>query len=369
VPVSNACVQFFSFAPPPSWGGHGGNRRLLQILDVFARHGITHHLEALSQPAEITDKLKHILIGALPCGNVPISRFQKLHSLYQAGRARTAIPSKLLKTPHLFAFDTLIPLYSPNFSRIRSTGGKIILLPQDLDSLCPQNRHPFSNSVTPRWLKSEIDMLAKGHVVCCISREEQWLLSIHGIDALYLPYYPPGELGQALRLVRARRKDVKEKNIVLVLGSANHAPTSLGLIALKPVLHAIPKVLPGLSVAVVGFGTQKYKAFLETEGVSVLGAVPPDFLDDLMGRSKCAIANQAPTSGALTRVCDLLVAGIPIIANHHASRSYHNVNGVHTVESLDQIIPALESLGPDDPDMPPSPTTQEALLARAILSL
>jgi hypothetical protein len=172
-----------------------------------------------------------------------------------------------------------------------------------------------------------------------------------------------------LRRVRTKRQSAEEKNIVLVLGSATHAPTSLGLIALKPILHVIPKAFPGTEVAVVGFGTEKHKQLLETEGVSVRGAVPPQVLEDLMVRSKCAILSQVPTSGALTRIPDLLVAGVPIIANRHASRSYHNLDGVHTADSDDQIVDLLRRLGPHDPKMPDPPLSQEALFVNAILEL
>jgi hypothetical protein len=52
---------------------------------------------------------------------------------------------------------------------------------------------------------------------------------------------------------------------------------------------------------------------------------------------KAAIVYQECGSGALTKICEFLLAGVPVLANQHAARSYYNCSGVIEFASVAEL--------------------------------
>ena len=65
-----------------------------------------------------------------------------------------------------------------------------------------------------------------------------------------------------------------------------------------------------------------------------------------MVRAQLALCFQPGATGALTRIPDLLLAGIPVIANSIAARSYYNLPGVRVVENIDHLLGVLRHAAP-----------------------
>jgi hypothetical protein len=49
-------------------------------------------------------------------------------------------------------------------------------------------------------------------------------------------------------------------------------------------------------------------------------------------------------SGALTKIKEMLIAGVPVIANVHSARSYHGYNGVIEFTGFEDIHEAIGRL-------------------------
>ena len=59
--------------------------------------------------------------------------------------------------------------------------------------------------------------------------------------------------------------------------------------------------------------------------------------------------------GALTRVADMLLAGVPVLANEHASRNWHGLRGIQSFTGIDELVQgALNLMAAAAPIVPPN---------------
>ena len=68
------------------------------------------------------------------------------------------------------------------------------------------------------------------------------------------------------------------------------------------------------------------------------GALSQNALENILGQVTAIIAHQRVTTGCLTRIPEMLMAGIPIFCNTNAVRSWHNVPGIHVYESFPELM-------------------------------
>jgi hypothetical protein len=190
----------------------------------------------------------------------------------------------------------------------------------------------------------ELDALSSCGLVITISREETFLLRNLGIPCLFFPYYPTEAVRSRLLRVRERRRSTT-KNGVLLLGSAVNPQNSKGM---ARVLDFWGKsFLPPESgrLIVAGFGTEASPSLAgRRPGVEFLGSLADADLDDLLSRVRSCLCYQENGSGALTRICEMLIAGVPVLANGHAARSYHHWPGVIEFDGLTGLANAVGRL-------------------------
>jgi len=65
-------------------------------------------------------------------------------------------------------------------------------------------------------------------------------------------------------------------------------------------------------------------------------------LYELLADTRGCIVYQENGSGALTKIPELLIAGVPVIINSHAARSHHNLPGIFEFTALEQLGRQLE---------------------------
>jgi hypothetical protein len=174
---------------------------------------------------------------------------------------------------------------------------------------------------------NEIRLLKKCALVVTISREETFLLQNLNIPAVYLPYDPVKSIRERLLKIRERRAH-STKEGYLALGTAGTKATLL----------------------VAGFWTTKYLKVTPVENIVILGEIPDAKLDDLLSTVKAMVCYQEFGSGALTKIREMMLAGVPVLANVQAARSYHEYNGTGLVEfanleDLDRAAAMIETMG------------------------
>lgn len=217
----------------------------------------------------------------------------------------------------------------------RTAGFAILAMPQNMEAL-------WETTAVRRKMAAfadELAGLAVADAVFCISREEQWLLRNFGIAADFLPYFPPRLVRARLLAVRDRRRFGRGASL-LILGTAHNPPTRAGMKSLLRMLRSLPGG-DQLPLQIAGFGTESLRADAADLNCQVHGGLDQVKLDELLVDARAAVIHQDSATGALTRIPELLLAGIPVIANSIAARSATHYAGVHLYQSPQSLLRLL----------------------------
>jgi glycosyltransferase involved in cell wall biosynthesis len=251
-------------------------------------------------------------------------------------------------------YDDVLPLVA------RRHGKRLLAAPHNLEALVSEEvfrsaaYDPFPD------LAAEVRRLAQADAVFTIAQEERWLLEARGVAARYLPFFPEPRLERECLAVRARRPAPKPDQPLLLVGSAFNAATGRGMRQHLEWLRGVPR-----HVVVVGPQTDQLFREFAGERVRVLGAVPREELAGLMATCAALCIHTEGGAGAVTRIPEALVAGIPVIANSNALRSCHGAPGTHPYETREEFLAlALQPL--PVPPVPPRPTREETLFQSAL---
>lgn len=339
--------------------GHGGEKRTAQLREILATSKIDETLHTklpyqIQYPKFISKAKFRALSGGYRI--LRQSKLYKCHKTIQQIRgSASVIGHKLISADFLNQYDVLLYEHTrdadwKDILVAKSKGLKVVALPHNLESLVSSQISSISGKISPAWIEEEIEILRICDRVFTISREEQWLLGIYGIEADYLPYYPVKEYENELLKIRKQRQiDVEvDKAEILMVGSASNPPTFEGFKSNLQILRNTD-----FKVNVVGNQTENLKLFLnkDNDHIKIYGKVSQTELFNFMKKASCLLVNQPPSSGALTRIIEKLVAGIPVLTNVGAARSYHNMKGVYIYESDDELVKMLSRKF----NMPPLP--------------
>lgn len=230
----------------------------------------------------------------------------------------------------------------PALYLMKAAGAKVIAYPHNLESLVPTQKDYVSRKMSPYWLYEEIERLKLCDEVYTISKEETWLLQLFGINAMYFPYYPPKEAESNFLFIREERKKRQKSDInnYLILGSATNPPTRDGMQKLIDFFAECDKLPYNIYVAGYKSETLTYR---HSPYIQYYGTVSSDKLLELLIEIDGIIINQPTTSGALTRIVENRIAGIPVYANFGAARDFYNLSDVHVYDSLDDLNNILVS--------------------------
>lgn len=233
----------------------------------------------------------------------------------------------------------------------KEIGKKMLSLPHNMESLCCLGRDLQSGKPRLGWLSEDIIRLKLCDAVFCISKEEMWLLSIHGVNAHYLPYYPPKVAEDYLLGVRKKRQGRNPNEICkfLILGSASNEPTRQGMDEVLSYFSSYG-YLP-FEIHVAGYRTECLEKKVHPQ-IVYHGTLSNDELEEMMIEVDALVINQPATSGALTRIVEHLVAGIPVIASFGAARDYYQSDDVQVFYSMDELMDLLKSFQCGEAVMP-----------------
>lgn len=325
--------------------GDGGCKRSVQIQELLESSGMAIVNENFDLPKglPLSYKLKLFFKGLVfVLHNFSLKEIGTLRNIVVMPKYfGLRIPGIIDKYSHedvLFINENTISVAYGLPYLMKATGKKVITLPHNLESFCGDDIQ--SGKKAPNWLYEDVKRMKLTDHVFCISKEETWLLRLFGVNADYLPYYPPTEAEKYLLSIRSKREKFKISEIrrCLVLGSATNYPTKIGM---EDLLNAMAKYedFP-FEIHVAGFGTEKLNAPSHPR-FFFHGTVKKEELESLMVESDCLIINQQATSGALTRIVETLIAGMPVFANLNASRDYFGVEGVCLYHSFEELFDLL----------------------------
>ena len=345
---------------PSAWaqqsGADGGARRAAQVLSLLERAGVEvaevrERGRKIGRGRMLWEGLRYMLEfdPGLPVSRQALGVCGVKRAWYAAARRRE--PSARV----LVCESTRNPVA---LHLGKAYGMKVVAVPQNLESLAHDvvGQNEQDNPAT--YLREEAGWLKQADAVFCISREEQWLLRCLGVDADYLPYYPPAALMGDLLAVRAARRQ-SEKRRYLVLGSASNKQTFAGMTEQLEMLEEIRRGGLEIEVDVAGKDTETLaEANSGMAWAKFHGRVSQEKLAELLRGAKGLLVHQRWGAGALTRIPEVLIAGVPVIASTVACRSVFGMAGVYGYEGAGELAECL-GRGLELPTIPAVPVQAE----------
>ncbi|MFD0765436.1 hypothetical protein ACFQZI_11285 [Mucilaginibacter lutimaris] len=342
----------------PDAFGHGGNKRTAQIDYLLSAAGIEVKQAELTNTIASGCKLSFYLSGLLHSTNLRTDNKTK----YAIGRYK-AIFDRFVQQyrPDIFIWESTIDYHLLLADVLYKHHIPVIALPHNLESLVAGNKSVFSAKSSPQWMSEELDHLKLCKKVYTISREEHWLLSNHGMNVAYLPYYPAPPAEKFLLEIRQKRSGKKNEprkaeRKILLLGTFHNRPTITGY---NELLRHI-QTIKGIHIDIAGFGSEMLNDKWPAKNIRVWGSVDNDTLARLIVNADSAVVHQQPSSGALTRIPELLIAGLPVIANIHAARSCDVSTGIMIYDGHDELRTVLSSGNFTTPAVLNRPTEEHA---------
>jgi hypothetical protein len=214
---------------------------------------------------------------------------------------------------------------------------------QNIESLSLSQVNPAKQD---KLFRMELQLLAMVDLIISISREETFLLNNLNMNAYFLPYYPADATRDRLLQIRKDRQKT-QKSGILILGTINNYVTRDGMIKVIDFWkkNATPTAAGGQKLYIVGYGTEKLRDICRHESIEFMGALEESKLEALLYTIKACLCYQDSGAGALTKISEMLIAGIPVLANSHAARSYYNMKGLiefHALKDLKSVMPGIE---------------------------
>ncbi|MBO6025194.1 MAG: hypothetical protein J6P83_10130 [Bacteroidales bacterium] len=321
--------------------GDGGSKRSVQIRDLMAENGLDFEDDLFVLPKR-TPKLQ-LMRWAIRAMKIVRRYYPKTkrgllsYNIWLVKYYALRIPivyDKYLRQDVVFLWENTND--KDMLYLLKATGHPVIGMPHNIESLVTNH--------SVEALGEEVLNLRHCDAVYAISKEETWLLRLLGVNAFFLPYYPPKEVEANLLSIRKRR-EVRKANVrkkILLLGSVTNPPTKKGMQVL--VDFAANKSL-AFDLRVAGYNTESLR-IVQHPGISFLGTVTAEELDQLLVETDAVLIFQPPTTGALTRIPEMLVAGIPVFVNFDAGRNYLGMSDVHLYDTCEDLFETLENYVP-----------------------
>jgi hypothetical protein len=329
----------------------GGEYRAAQIDHLIAEAGapieIVHPKSRYGRKERLTalPALLRRAKGFSNCDFAAIQQWLGCYAHYAAAIEESASPGVLLlqrtyRWPAFFAaLDRKIP---------------IVAVVDALVTLWPGETGFFHTAFTPFTLQSEIELLSSCAELYCISREEQWLLANHGVGSHYLPYFPPPERVEELLRIRKDRTDTAPREdeflICVVFGNSDVRQSY------EQQLDMLTRLYPngGPIFHVTGYGSEEVRELYRPPLFQFHGVTDSAAWNALLRRVNAFCVHGSRGLGALTRVTDMLLSGIPVVSNAIAARSALGLAGVQVYDTAEELRAALERpfLMPPVPERP-----------------
>jgi hypothetical protein len=338
----------------PEEFSHGGCKRTAQIHEILIKNSIPFNTLDFKDYNFDKKKISSYLKGIL--SNKRIS--SNFRNEIRTGNSIDIFKEELdTQKPSFFIWESVSNHYSLLSKELHNRKIPFIAVPHNIESLVKGNISFTSGKQSPNWFQEELSYLKLANKVFTISLEEQWLLSTFGIETDFLPYYPTSNTTNYLLEIRKQR-ELKDKvsypKNLLLLGTFYNPPTRRGNIELIEHIAS----LENITINVVGFGSEILNN-LNLKNVKVWGSVSNEKLKDIIIENDAVLLHQEPTSGALTKMSELLIAGIPIFANYISGRTYHNTPGVNVYFNFSELLNLLNTVKLTIPPIPKPPVEAE----------
>ncbi|MBN1224346.1 MAG: hypothetical protein JXB23_13955 [Candidatus Aminicenantes bacterium] len=233
------------------------------------------------------------------------------------------------------------PLFFPPLvKKIKRMQIPLVVTCQNIESLSLAQINPEYQN---RLFQQEINLLSMADLIITISREETFFLNNLNLRTYYYPYYPVESIKNRLLNIRASRSRT-EKSGILLIGSVNNRVTFDGVLEVIEYWKRSSLSRMNERLIVAGFGTEELREICSHEAIDFLGPLSDSRLDAVLSNVKACLCFQRTGAGVLTKICEMLIAGIPVLANFQSARSYYHTDGLVEFAGLDELKGALSRI-------------------------
>jgi len=363
--VKNQVLRHSHFSADP-WGD-GGSKRTAQISEILNDHLIA---QEFYQPdvTQIFQKKFAALEGL---------RLLNQHKI-QSSLNKTALTQlgfnyyKRQQTMEYYAKKHTLLLWESSRQQnylmsyaARDMGINVIGLPHNLESLVSGQVSEFTGKPAPYWFEEELQSLRQCNSIFTISREEQYLLKLFGLQAEFLPYYPTREVALYLIQIRERRKTKAKENYIFLMGTAGNKPTFDGMLNRIRFFHKTMSDSP-FQLHIAGYLTESLGSHIpENPNIFLHGTLSNARLAEMLDECSYCWIHQNISTGSLTKIPELMMAGVPVLLNSDAARNFHNVSGIKVYEHDENCREIMKQEIPV-PLVPEKPVVHEKILVEMI---
>ena len=344
------CVYFSRFRLKND--GDGGNRRVSQIFDIIKDYKPKFLSVPQNDYADEPLGLPEIKFGNLKQDDLEFKniitggeyfcwsdKFRNNIVNFRSFAHRWAgLVNVNLPVDIAFVDEPLF--FAPLIDKLNELNIPVIGIEHNIETLV---RGQVEEKYQPELFKKESEYFKKCALVVTISHEDTVLLNNLGVTTLMLPYYPIDEQKELFLKIREARPARSDKDGYILLGTAHNIPTLEGMFEITQ-KWAASEDLKDKNLYVVGYGTEKIGELLGSgagENIKIYGGVEEETLHMLLKQVKASIVFQNNGTGALTKIAELLIASVPVFANHHAARSYHNIEGITEYHDFSDLMNKL----------------------------
>jgi len=352
--ASRGAVLYMTTPFKEGWSSHGGHHRYQQLKELILDAGLPLAGEvAAPQRRELSpaSTLQTLLSGLSHLPSARPGRLPTPAGLFRIGAAAHAIRG--LKPSDLFLWAPSYGAHAMLGRLARGNGVRVVALIHNIESLVPDQPCPIRPSLRD-WHDLELAWLEDADVIFCHSRWDQWYLRLRGLDARPLPYFPARPRYESLLGFRQRRRIEQRRERIVVLGNAHNPPTWRGMLEQLEIIRRHDDLLKDVEFHFCGARTEDLRPHAVTPNVQVHGYVDETVLSDQLAQAKAVWFHQPATTGVVTRIVDMLTAGVPVLANAFAARAQETLSGVHSYD-LDDAVPGLIRSDLPVPDLPERP--------------
>ncbi len=353
--------ETFSTEESSDWAPHGagGVWRRRQVDAILRRHGIEPvNLEpppSLPFPQRMARalKLKTRFGAVVPAQRRALGAAEYADRLYAHNARRAGL------APAIVLESGCEPVA---VAALKAQGFTIAVALSAINSLWLGRPNPVTGAY-PNAFRAELRALKMADHVFSISREEQLLLNNFGVGARYLPYFPDEARAAALLAERAgRAPQPREYLICATRGNTDTVDSFREQVAW--IEAAAPQ---GAVFHVTGHQTEPLREVWCGPRFQFHGTCPDDLFAQVKARCSAVCVHQRAGLGALTRVPDMLLAGLTVVANGAAARSFIGTQGVLVYDTPGQMGALLAGDIPTPPP-PERPLELEDALAACVLA-
>ncbi|HEX3407663.1 MAG TPA: hypothetical protein VHS81_10535, partial [Caulobacteraceae bacterium] len=180
----------------------------------------------------------------------------------------------------------------------------------------------------------------------------------------YLPYYPDDERAETLFGERAGRAPQPREYLICATRGNTDTVDSF-----REQVAWIEAAAPADAVFhVTGHQTESLREVWSGPRFKFHGTCPDDLFAEVKARCVAVCIHQRAGLGSLTRVPDMLMAGLAVVANGAAARSFIGAPGVHVYDTPREMGALLAADIPTPP-RPARPLELEDALGEAVLAV